>query len=383
MLNPRPVAEARSAPADSRLRVMIVDDSVVIRGLLSKALEADPAIRVVASVGNGEMALGALAKADAEVAVLDIEMPVMDGLTALPKLVAAKPGLKVIMASTLTLQNAAISLKALKLGAMDYVPKPSTKSLVGAEGFNRELVAKVKAWGAVFRKERRLPMPAGPEADQAGADPLWKPIRSGAPVRLRPAPRTRPDVLAIGSSTGGPQALGKFVAGMGAWAKLPVFVTQHMPPTFTTILAEHLGQAAGMPSAEGKDGEEVEAGRIYVAPGDFHMTVAAEGIKKIVRLLKTPPENFCRPSVDPMLRGLVSAYGGGVLVVMLTGMGSDGLRGSEAVVAAGGQVIAQDEATSVVWGMPGAVTAAGLCTAVLPLLELPARARNILQGGVR
>ncbi len=373
-----------SAPAeasrDARLRVMVVDDSVVIRGLLSKALESDPGIRIVASVGNGEMAIGALARNDVEIVVLDIEMPVMDGITALPKLIAAKPGLKVIMASTLTLQNASISMKAMRAGASDYIPKPSSKSLAGAVDFNRELVAKVKAWGGVYRKERGLPPPSEPGVAAGGTAPMWKPIKSGSPIVLRPAPRGRPEALAIGSSTGGPQALGKFIAGMGAWMKLPVFITQHMPPTFTMILAEHVGQAAGMPAAEGQNGEEVQPGRIYVAPGDFHMTVVNEGGRKQIKLLKTPAENFCRPSVDPMLRGIAATYGNAVLMVMLTGMGSDGLRGSEAVVTAGGQVIAQDEASSVVWGMPGAVAAAGLCSAVLPLLELPSRVRRTVQG---
>jgi two-component system chemotaxis response regulator CheB len=359
---------------------MVVDDSVVIRGLLSKALEVDPSIRIAASVSNGELALSALAKNDVEVVVLDIEMPVMDGLTALPKMIALKPGLKVIMASTLTLQNASISMRALKSGASDYIPKPSSKTLAGAVDFNRELIAKVKAWGGVYRKERGLAPPPDSKTAASGTTPVWKAIKPGALVILRAAPRARPEVLAIGSSTGGPQALGKFVAGMGAWMKLPVFITQHMPPTFTTILAEHLSQSAGMPAAEGKNGEEVRPGHIYVAPGDFHMTVVNDNGKKSIKLLQSPAENYCRPSVDPMLRSIAAAYGNAVLAVMLTGMGSDGLRGSEAVVGAGGQIVAQDEATSVVWGMPGAVATAGLCSAVLPLLELPGRVRRSVQG---
>ncbi|HZB93563.1 MAG TPA: chemotaxis protein CheB, partial [Stellaceae bacterium] len=189
-------------------------------------------------------------------------------------------------------------------------------------------------------------------------------------IALRPGARETPEVVAIGSSTGGPQALFRVGAALKGAVKQPIFITQHMPATFTTILAEHLGRASGYPVAEGVDGERVQSGRIYVAPGDFHMTVEAERGDKVVRLLKTPPENFCRPSVDPMLRSLARSYGGRVLTLILTGMGHDGLAGGRGVVEAGGTVIAQDEASSVVWGMPGAVAMAGLCSAVLPLDEI-------------
>jgi two-component system chemotaxis response regulator CheB len=362
---------------DDRYRVMVVDDSVVIRGLLARALEGDPRIRVVASVGNGQLALSTLDRQDIEVVVLDIEMPVMDGMTALPKLIAAKPNLQVIMASTLTLQNAGISMRAMAAGAVDYIPKPSSRELSGAKDFNRDLIEKVKAWGGAARRARGLREPRG----GAVAVKAPRPITGAATaIRLRMASVTRPDAVAIGSSTGGPQALAKLVAGIGAWMKLPVFITQHMPPTFTTILAEHLANAAGMPAAEGRNGEPVVGGRIYVAPGSFHMTVVIEGGQKIIRLLTTPPENFCRPAVDPMLRSLVSVYGARLTVVMLTGMGQDGLKGSEAVIAGGGGLMAQDEATSVVWGMPGAVAMAGLCSAVLPLAELAPRLKRIVLG---
>jgi len=185
-------------------------------------------------------------------------------------------------------------------------------------------------------------------------------------------------VIAIGSSTGGPQALFTVLARMGGAIKVPVLVTQHMPATFTTILAEHLAQASGMPAAEGRDGEAVVGGRIYVAPGDFHMTVTLEGSNKIIRLTKEPPENFCRPAVDPMLRSVAAVYGRNALAIILTGMGRDGLRGAQALTAAGGSVIAQDEATSVVWGMPGAVATAGLCNAVLPLQDISSFVRRLV-----
>ena len=189
-------------------------------------------------------------------------------------------------------------------------------------------------------------------------------------MALRAASRELPEVVAIGSSTGGPQALFTVMGALKGVLKQPIFITQHMPATFTTILAEHIARASGYVCAEGVDGEPVRAGRIYVAPGDFHMTVDSARGDKVVRLLKTPPENFCRPSVDPMLRGLVAAYGGRVLTLILTGMGHDGLGGGKMVVEAGGTLVAQDEATSIVWGMPGAVAMAGLCCAVLPLAEI-------------
>ena len=349
-------------------RVMVVDDSAVIRGLLTRTLESDLEIKVAASVANGQAAIDALARSDIDVIVLDIEMPVMDGMTALPRLLQTRPGVQVIMASTLTLNGASISMKAMSLGAADYVPKPtSTSEINSAQDFKRELVSKVKSWGQVARRKR-----GGPKGSAGPITPPPAPKRlyGNNPVTLRPAGSAKPDCLAVGSSTGGPQALFKVFQMLGKIGNMPVFLTQHMPATFTTILAEHLGQASGMISAEAKDGEPVTPGRIYVAPGDFHMTVEVEGGRKVVRINKNPQENFCRPAVDPMLRSITKAYGSKTLFVMLTGMGQDGLKGAQELVSAGGTVIAQDEATSVVWGMPGAVATAGLCSAVLPLSDI-------------
>lgn len=358
-----------AATGPAPIRVLVVDDSHVIRGLLSRSLGSDPEIQVVATAGNGKAAIDEVTRNEVDVVVLDIEMPVMDGMTALPQLLAARPGIQVIMASTLTLKGASISMKALSKGAADYVPKPSSTGEVhSAEDFKRELISKVKSWGAVARRRRGSAARRGAEAPSTPAAPRRFPA---GPIKLRDVPGLfRPDCIAIGSSTGGPQALFKVFQMMGKVTNLPVFVTQHMPATFTTILAEHLGQASGMPAAEAKDGEPVMPGRIYVAPGDFHMTVHAEGVRKVLRIDKNPPENFCRPAVDPMLRSLAKAYNGKVLAVILTGMGQDGLRGGQEVAAAGGVIAAQDEATSVVWGMPGAVASGGLCSAVLPLSDI-------------
>jgi two-component system chemotaxis response regulator CheB len=355
-------------PAGGVIRVMVVDDSAVIRGLFARALEQDPEIKVVASVGDGRMAVDSVKRHDIDVVVLDIEMPVMDGLTAVPLLIEAKPGLPIIMASTLTRKNAEISMRALALGAKDYVTKPSTTSqLTSAASFQQELIAKIKA----LVRGRREPRPARPATGAAPAVQPLRPPARGTTVTLRSAGTEKPEVLAIGSSTGGPQALFKVVAELSKDVRQPILITQHMPATFTTILAEHLARVSNRACAEAKDGEPLEPGRIYVAPGDFHMIVEGHGpAKRTLRLLKTPPENFCRPAVDPMLRSLADSFGRRVLVAILTGMGYDGQRGAERIVEAGGTVIAQDETSSVVWGMPGAVALAGLCSAVLPIGEI-------------
>jgi two-component system, chemotaxis family, protein-glutamate methylesterase/glutaminase len=354
-------------------RVMVVDDSAVIRGLLIRSLETDPEIEVTVTAANGEMALRALERYDIEVIILDIEMPVMDGLTALPKLLAAKPDLKIIIASTLTLRGAEITMKALAAGAAECLAKPSASALNAAEDFKRELLGKVKGLGQSRRRAGGIAAPRPKTTNEkleAERSRPVAPLRPAVPATLKQASSEPPEALAIGSSTGGPQALLRVLGSLKGALTQPIFITQHMPATFTTMLAEHLGRASGYPSAEGVDGETVQPGRIYVAPGDLHMSVEGAGRDKVIRLKSTPPENFCRPSVDPMLRSLAHCYGKRLLAVMLTGMGHDGLKGGEAVVGAGGTVIAQDEATSVVWGMPGAVATAGICAAVLPLDEI-------------
>jgi len=350
---------------DDPIRVMLVDDSAVVRGLITRMIEAETDIDVVASVGNGQLAVSGLARADADVVVLDIEMPVMDGLTALPKLLEIDPDVKVIMASTLTLRNAEVSIRALQAGAADYVPKPTaTRDLSGGNDFRRELIEKIRSLGGARRKAR-----AGRPSRRATPRTLL-PKLPPKPIVLRAASTMSVDVLAIGSSTGGPQALLSLLRGIGPNLRVPTFITQHMPATFTAVLADHIARTTGLACAEAKDGEIAMAGRTYLAPGNFHMVIERKGVHVVVRLDSGPPENYCRPSVDPMLRSLARAYGGRVLTAILTGMGSDGLVGGRAVAAAGGTVIAQDEATSVVWGMPGAVATDGICSAVLPLSQI-------------
>lgn len=368
-----PAASPTNGAAD-QIRVMLVDDSAVVRGLVTRILEEDPAIAVVASVGNGQMALSALDRHEVDVIVLDIEMPIMDGMTALPKLLAADPGVRIIMQSTLTLKGADISMRALQIGAADYIPKPTaTRELAGGMDFKTELLSKVKALGQARRRDpSRKPRPGVSSTTMprpAAARPSL--LHPQAPVQLRGQTPEAPDVIAIGSSTGGPQALFNLLGIMRAGTvKQPILITQHMPATFTTILAEHVSRVSGWEAKEGVDGEVIKGGRVYIAPGDFHMLVEVRGADKIIRLNKNPPENFCRPAVDPMLRSISAAWGKRVLVAILTGMGSDGAKGGQVVVQAGGTVIAQDEATSVVWGMPGAAANAGICSAILPLPDI-------------
>lgn len=364
-------------------RVMVVDDSAVIRGLLARILEADDSVDVVAAVSNGEQAIRMLGDRDIEVIVLDIEMPVMDGITALPKLLEINPAVKIIMASTLTQRNAQISFKALAAGASDYIPKPSaSRDISGGDEFKRDLRGKVRALGQAYRSSRSAPMAksvstASPAREGEGT----KPGRPRAAVTLRNLPGRNAEIIAIGSSTGGPQALLSLLRDLPASIQVPIVITQHMPPTFTTILAEHIQRASGRACAEAKDGEVVKARRIYLAPGNWHMVVKDENGGKIIRLTQAPPVNFCRPAVDPMFQSVAEAYDGRVLAVVLTGMGQDGLNGGKAIVDRGGAIIAQDEESSVVWGMPGAVAMAGICKAVLPLYQLPGYLRDYPKKG--
>jgi len=356
-----------SAESGETRRVLLVDDSAAIRGFYRRALESDPSITVVASVGNGQSALNTLAQSDVDVVVLDIEMPVMDGLTALPRILSAHPGIKVLVVSGLTPRGADISYKALVAGAAECVLKPGSDPGAAAE-FQRDLVAKVRALADARRLKLGKAAP-GPKPE----------VRAPALAAAR-APSGPFRAIAIASSTGGPSALLSLIPMLKDGPKQPIFITQHMPPRFTTSLAEHLSRVAGRPAAEAIDGEEVRDGRIYVAPGDWHMVVEGGKPAKI-HLTQSPPVNFCRPSADPMLHSLTTVYGSGLLCIVLTGMGSDGLHGATELVAAGGTVIAQDQATSVVWGMPGAVAHAGLCSAILPLDGLGAYIRKLTMTG--
>lgn len=349
------------------IRVLIVDDSAVIRGLMAKALEQDTSIQIVGSAANGEIALNLVKQNPPDIIVLDIEMPVMDGITALPLLIAASPKSKIIMASTLTERNAAISLQALSLGATDYLAKPTARFGNDVEEFYRQLITKIHGLvGSTALPQHVLKdtLPAAAPVQQKTSAPV---VASSRPVSVGGI-----KALAIASSTGGPQALLKlFEQLQGRLANVPIFITQHMPPTFTAILADHLAKAGDRLTFEAKDGMEVQPGQAYVAAGDYHMVARRNGDGKTrIHVNQEPPENFCRPAADPMLRSLSGIYGNQLLTLVLTGMGQDGLQGAKEVVKQGGHVIAQDEATSVVYGMPKAVVENNLCQAVLPLPDI-------------
>ncbi|MCP9628429.1 chemotaxis response regulator protein-glutamate methylesterase [Rhodopseudomonas palustris] len=394
------VALAGSPAASSTqyepLRVMIVDDSVVIRGLISRWIEAEPDMTVAASLRTGLDAVNQLDRVRPDVAVLDIEMPELDGISALPKLLAKKRDLIIIMASTLTRRNAEISFKALSLGAADYIPKPeSTREPQAADIFRHDLLQKIRNLGGKVRRRATGLAPASaptPVTLVPAAAPaaLREPISHAAPAQTvasqaalvkRSFGPTAPRVLLIGSSTGGPQALMALVADIGPVIdRYPVLITQHMPPTFTTILAEHLMRASRRPAHEGVDGEAIKPGRIYLAPGGRHMRVVKQGGNPVIALDDGPPVNFCKPAVDPLFTSAIDVWQSGILAVVLTGMGSDGMRGGKEIVAAGGSVIAQDEASSVVWGMPGAAANAGICAAVLPLNQIGPKLNRLFSG---
>jgi two-component system, chemotaxis family, protein-glutamate methylesterase/glutaminase len=374
------------------LKVMIVDDSAVVRGLVTRWIEQENDMILSGFATDGAKGIERIKEAQPDVLILDIEMPNMGGLEALPKLLAAKPGLKVLMASTLTTQGANITLRALELGAADFIPKPDSSRIGGAEGFRVELVTKIRA---LCGRTRMWPIPPhqGPQGEpQSTAKPQspahLSPLAQSAPLSsVRPKasglggfnPR-RIEALFIGASTGGPPALRQFLLGLGPDWTLPIFIVQHMPASFTAILAEHLDKALSFKVAEAKDGDIAHPKHVYIAPGDFHMSVTKQGESVCLRLDQSPAVNWCRPAVDPLFASAAEVYGNRALGVVLTGMGHDGRDGAIKLVHTGAHIIAQDEASSVVWGMPGAVAEAGLCDIIRPLDGLAAASRAFAKG---
>lgn len=347
----------------SPIRVMVVDDSAVVRGLLARTVEKDASLQLVGTAMHGESALTQLRRTPADVVVLDVEMPVMDGLTALQKILVEFPQTRVIMASSLTSEGAQTTCHALALGAAGCIAKPATSSLADSiDQLSRELIPLIRALGARPVEKKATPLPAR--------------IISPPPVRTRlnaPAPAA----IVIGTSTGGPQALRMVLTSLPKDFPLPIFIVQHMPPLFTPMLARHLEADTGRPCREGMQHEIVQAGQTYVAPGDFHMEVERRDQSVRIRLTQAPQEHYCRPSVNPLFRSAAECYGASLIGVILTGMGEDGLEGSRTLIGCGARLIAQDEASSVVWGMPGAVVRAGLPHEVLPLDQIAPRLLKI------
>jgi two-component system, chemotaxis family, protein-glutamate methylesterase/glutaminase len=337
-----------------KVRVLVVDDSVVIRRMLTDVFAGDPDIELAGVAANGRIALAKLPQINPDLVTLDIEMPELDGLGTLPELRKLYPKLPVIMFSTLTERGAVATLEALSKGATDYVTKPANVGsvAVGIQRVRDELLPKIKA---LCRIEPPSITTAPPQSRRLSISTARKKTFQKC------------EIVVIGSSTGGPQALTAVLRKLPANFAAPIVVVQHMPPVFTNHLANRLNQDCALEVVEATGTETLRAGQVLIAPGDFHLELKRQGVIVTTVTNRKPPENSCRPAVDVLFRSAASIFGGGCLGVVLTGMGQDGLRGSEAIVDAGGSIIAQDEATSVVWGMPRAVAQAGIASRVLPL----------------
>jgi two-component system chemotaxis response regulator CheB len=337
-----------------KFRILVVDDAVVFRRLVTEELSKDPDLEVVGTAANGRIALQKMPQVSPDLVILDVEMPEMDGLATLRELRKTYPRLPVIMFSALTERGATETLDALALGASDYFTKPTSVGGLDAslEVLRQELIPEIKALCAAARGRA----PGKPSPGLTPASATGKPTR-GASI----------EVVVIGASTGGPNALAQVFSGLPAGFPVPILIVQHMPPMFTRLLAERLTAESAVPVQEASSGSAVGPAQAWIAPGDYHMIVVRDGLQVRTLLHRDPPENSCRPAVDVLLRSVAHTYKAGALAVILTGMGQDGLRGCEAVRGAGGQILAQDEATSVVWGMPGFVARAGLADRVLPI----------------
>jgi two-component system chemotaxis response regulator CheB len=350
------------------IRVLVVDDSVVIRKVLCSALASDPAIEVIGTAPDGRIALAKIAQLKPDLVTLDVEMPVLSGLETIPEIRKLYPKLPVIMFSTLTARGASTTLEALALGASDYINKPSnTGSLeLTIEKIKQDLLPKIKALcGRVQLPAYLPPQPATITSSPAIPMPA-------AAISALPRPRhTGPfDILAIGTSTGGPNALADVLSAIPGDFPVPIVIVQHMPPLFTRTLAERLEKKAAISVREGQPGAKLRAAEAWIAPGDYHMTVERHGVDVNLAMNQGPAENSCRPAVDVLFRSVATVFGPSALAVVLTGMGSDGVLGARAVHQRGGRVFVQDEASSVVWGMPGQVAAAGLADAIYPLHDM-------------
>jgi two-component system chemotaxis response regulator CheB len=338
-----------------KIRVLVVDDSVVMRRLLSEVISADPELEVAGYAANGEIALALLDQVAPDIVTLDVEMPVLNGLATLKAMRASHRMRPVIMFSTLTERGAEVTIESLALGASDYVAKPASGGdyNTARERIREALLPRIKAL-----------------CGKAHSDSTPSPLSALSTERIRHSGRI--EVVAIGSSTGGPNALAQLLPVIPASFPIPVLVVQHMPPTFTRFLAQRLSTLCPLPVKEGENGAILRSGQIWVAPGGCHLTVLREGEQVKLQITLEPPENSCRPSADVLFRSVAQAFSSHALAVMLTGMGQDGLRGCELLSSLGAEIVAQDESSSVVWGMPGFVAKAGLADAVLPLSAIGA-----------
>jgi two-component system chemotaxis response regulator CheB len=343
----------------SKIRVLVVDDAVVIRRIVSDVLTADPGIEIAGTAANGKIALAKIPQINPDLVTLDVEMPEMDGLETVRAIRKLYPKLPVIMFSTLTSRGALSTLDALAAGASDYVTKPANVGSVATAmaRIREELIPKIKG----------LCVRSAVSASAATPAPAPRPKRV-LPSNVGTANRV--EVVVIGVSTGGPNALAEVIPALPGNLPVPILIVQHMPPVFTKALADRLNQKSDLTVKEAEHGDEIKPGCVYLAPGDFHMTMERSLTRRIIRLNQEVPENSCRPAVDVLFRSAAAIEGSATLGVILTGMGQDGLRGSQVIQEAGGSIIAQDEATSVVWGMPGFIARAGLAEQLVPLTEV-------------
>jgi len=347
------VIESKSTVSREPIGVLICDDSATIRGILSATLGADPELRIVGTAVNGEACLATIPSARPDLVLLDVEMPVMDGITTLREIRRRFGKLPVVMFSSLTERGAKATVDALLAGANDYVAKPAGLGAADvADRIRTDVIGRIKSL-----------VPRG-AAGCGGRTP------AATAMPPRPVRQDRIQGVVIAVSTGGPTALAEVLPAFVPDARVPTLVVQHMPAFFTAHLAERLAKTSGLPVREATDGEIVRPGEVLLAPGGRHLELVSDAGQLRARLTDAPPENSCRPAADVLFRTAVRVWGGGTLGVVLTGMGRDGLAGSREIVAAGGSVIAQDEFSSVVWGMPGEVVRAGLADAVLPLSQV-------------
>jgi two-component system chemotaxis response regulator CheB len=354
-----------------KIRILVVDDSVVVRRMVSDALAADPQLEIAGTAANGKIALAKIPQVNPDIVILDVEMPELDGIGTLVAIRKSLPALPVIMYSTLTQRGAEATLEALSKGATDYVTKPSNvgSAAQALECIRTQLVPKIKAFCCRV----------------SGFPPACALAATGASQNLTPRlplPRReeRIDIVAIGVSTGGPNALASLIPTLPRDFPVPMVIVQHMPPVFTRLLAERLAAKSQIDVQEGYTGAVLEPACAWVAPGDHHMVVTGDHNQVTLRTQQGPPENSCRPAVDVLFRSVGDVYKPHALAVVMTGMGQDGLRGCEHIRELGGQILAQDQASSIVWGMPGFVANAGLADKVLPLdqlgMEIVRRVRN-------
>ena len=351
-------------PKGRPVRLFVVDDSMVIRTLVSSWIEAEPDLQLAGVAADGAEAVRVLAGIEADICVLDLDMPVMGGIEAIPKLLRLRPELKLLIVSRLVQRGPEAGLKAIEAGASDYLAKPSTTDVGGTDAFRRELICRIRtlAQAGVSRPTAR-----------AGTIPRPRPLPHGGACEP-------PELIVVASSTGGPPALRELLCGLGAGVSQPVVIVQHMPAAFIELLAEQLTKASAIPAAVARQGEVLSPGRVWLAPGDRHLKVERKGGQLCAMLDDGPPENFCRPAADVLFRSAAKVCGARTAAVVLTGMGRDGWAGATELAAAGAVIFAQDEESSVVWGMPGAVVGSGLASLVGPVPRLAAGLRRLAEG---